>query len=255
MPDDRDWDRDKKSALKAAFESKLSDAGFDLVTTFGLAGTKPQAIIYNRQTLELDSNAPLSAGLLGTDVGGQDPRSTLFEAKMIHVSGQKVVLASAHLDFNGDYSTKLRERSAQKVAEGAMYVWGSDTNHTPGHPIQGLTGDDNAATNYDAFDGGDASQDVGRRKEKSYDGLGFCPPAGYFIQSTEENGHRFHLDTQSRAVGVVAYNPQHAMHTSLVGISWMSKQSMVLDVLGYKQKIVHQFKQDTRGDRPGWAQV
>lgn len=255
-PHPNDRDKQKKLGLKNVFEARLRDAGFALVMTDDRMNAKPQAIIYNTHTLQLDGSTPLTPLMPGTHVGGQDPRNTLFEAQMQHRStGQKVILASAHLDFEGDYSTSLRARSAEKAAEGAMYIWGGDTNHTPGHQIQGLTGDYTQATNYDAREGGFTSHHTGTYKAKAYDGIGFCPPPGCFIQSVEEGGDRFHVDRASGRLSVQSFPRSTYPHHSLVGFPWMSRQSMVLEVLGYKQKIIDQFIQDTRQySQHDWAQ-
>jgi hypothetical protein len=255
-PHPNDRDKQKKFDLKNFFEARLRDAGFALVMTDDRMNAKPQAIIYNAHTLQLDGSTPLTPLMPGTHVGGQDPRNTLFEAQMQHRStGQKVILASAHLDFEGNYSTSLRARSAEKAAEGAMYIWGGDTNHTPGHQIQGLTGDYTQATNYDAREGGFTSHHTGTYKAKAYDGIGFCPPPGCFIQSVEEGGDRFHVDRASGRLSVQSFPRSTYPHHSLVGFPWMSRQSMVLEVLGYKQKIIDQFIQDTHQYRGSEWQI
>lgn len=233
------------SMLKQEFEQGLKARGFDVVIS--QPPTKPQAVVYNQKTLMLDPKAPPQGLIAGTAVGGNDARQTLFEVNFKHrATQQKVCLASVHLDFEGDYSTALRDYSAKKARGGSMVIWGGDTNHAPGHKIQGLTGSFEHATNYDAADIGYSAHHHGTNKAKAYDGFGFCPPSGKIMTSTELAGQRFFVEPTTKQVELRPFTPTHPYHRSLPGQPWLRRQTLVLDVLAYRAKIWQQIESQLR---------
>jgi hypothetical protein len=226
------------SNLKDEFETALHKEGFTVLLTPRAPSAKAQAVVFNTKIWQLDQQNPPTTSVPGTSVGGTDSRNSLFEVNLLHkVSHKPVCLISAHLDFTGDYSSTLLDTSKMKAMNGSTVIWGGDTNHTPGHQIQGLTGDFHHATNYDVSPTGYTAEHSHTRQAKTYDGFGFCPPEHAKIRSVEEQGERFYTDEYNQ-IKIGQFTPEHPFHLTLTGQPWMRRQNIILDVLGYREAFI-----------------
>lgn len=234
-----------KKALKKEFLSVLWKNGYCLKMTTPALNAIPQAIIYRNDVLEPEAMHAFSGHIPGTTVGGKKVQNTLFEGRFILLgTDKKVCLASAHLDYEGDYSNELIKYATARAKEGYTTIWGGDTNHAPNYDIQGLIGDCNFATNYDlSTASGELTTLHGNTTaQKTYDGFGGSAPEGIRLTVTEESPRLCFDKTTNGGLTVRQVHQHeinHCVHTSLPGRPWQKRQSLVLDTLGFREKIIN----------------
>lgn len=244
----------KPGFLKDTFTNRLQQASYELIFTSPYMNARPQAIIYNKAKLTIGADDNGHSLIPGTSVGGRISKNTIFEAKFIHnVSGEKLCLASVHLDYAGDYSRVMNNYCHRRVAEGYMTIWGGDTNHTPGYEIPHLIDNHHYATNYDVASNGLLTVIEPNGQVKAYDGFGGGAQASFRLKVVNETQYSFRPTSINGYIELRRIPNEYRGHDiSLPGRPWENRSYIVLYKLGFKAKMAQALLRDLQDQ--GWAE-
>jgi hypothetical protein len=215
--------------LKKYLESCLSERGYGLIYKHD-ASAKKQAIIYDKRQLQYKKKCYYE--MPGE---GQDLRKVLFTAQFTYVrTNQPVCLSSMHLHYDQAYKSSLVEHISRIANKsGAFCIGGGDTNRPSGRKAVGLMSDFNLPTNYDEA----SILHEGNDRLKNYDSFIMCPSPSRIARSTQGAGGCFYKD-QVGNISIKDYPKSRHSQESLVGMPYIRPQTMVLDVLEYRQEII-----------------
>lgn len=198
------------------FFKKLKSLGWDIEMTTRETGTKPNAILYNKKTLQRTERRHEAV----LDNAG-------FACEFQHtVSGKKVTLVDLHLDYTKDYSQSIPDYQARQVAANRFTVMGGDTNHSPNHKIVGLINNWHNITNLAGDDKtGLISGTASDGSTKCYDGFFVSPTTTTRADIIETRGEVFyHHDRRQtflvRELDPSTEYPKHCAHKTVVGMAW-----------------------------------